>query len=108
MLSFRFVVNKEACPLSLPYPNFISSFFFNIHLHVGINRKVPKGYKELIYENTTTIPTSTNESNSKSPHASTLEIVFTPYPNFVSSCIANEFFMNIILSVRELDNNAKT
>ena len=38
---------------------------------------MPKGYKELIHDNTTTISTSTYISNSNSPHATTLETVFT-------------------------------
>ena len=42
-------------------------FFVFFKIHLGINGKMPKGYKELIHENTTTIPTSTNMSNSKSP-----------------------------------------
>ena len=36
-----------------------------------------KGYKELIHENTTTMPTSTNMSNSENPEAATLETTFT-------------------------------
>ena len=111
MLSFRFVNNKEGCALSLPYPNFVSSYFlfyFIFKIHLGINGKMHNGYKELIHENTTTISTSTNMSNSKLPHASNLETVFTPYPNFVSSFIANALFMNIILSLREPNNKAKT
>ena len=51
--------------------------FFKFKIHLGINGKMPKGYKELIHENTTTIPTSANMSNSKSPHTTTLETTFT-------------------------------
>ena len=31
-----------------------------LKIQLGINGKIPKGYKELIHENTITIPTSTN------------------------------------------------
>ena len=40
--------------------------FYSIKIHLDINGKMPKGYKELIHENTTDIPTSTNMLNSKS------------------------------------------
>ena len=45
-----------------------------LKINLGINRKMPK---ELIHENTTTIPKSTNMLNNKSPHAITLETTFT-------------------------------
>ena len=56
-------------------PNDFSTCFLKIHLR--INGKMPKGYKELIHENTTIIPTLTSMSNSKSPHVATLETTFT-------------------------------
>ena len=58
-------------------------YFSFLQIHLGINGKMPKGYKELIHENTTTIPTSTNMSISKSPHATTLQTAFT-HPKSVS------------------------
>ena len=54
------------------------AFFFQLSFTLVLMERFPKAsYKELIHENTMTIPTSTNMLISKSPHAASLETVFT-------------------------------
>ena len=61
---------------------FFFFFFFFLKIYLGINGKVPKGYKQLIHENIITILASTNMLNSKSPNATTLETTFTNLKNW--------------------------
>ena len=55
----------------------VTLFFCFFKINLGIDGKMPKGYKELIQENITIISSSTNILNSEIPHTTTLEIVFT-------------------------------
>ena len=85
--------------------------FFVLKIHLGMNGKMPKAYKELIHENRTTIPTSTNMSNSKSPHEATFETAFThlnlgSFHNRVRKSHLGGTYLHFILSPKEVTTSA--